>query len=72
VALAARPWGFRLEDIRVPVRLWHGELDVSAPSAMGRYLAGAIPRCRALFVEGAGHFLVYDIWPEVLGALAPS
>jgi pimeloyl-ACP methyl ester carboxylesterase len=72
LALAARPWGFRLQDIRVPVRLWHGELDASAPPAMGRYLAGTIPRCRALFVEGAGHFLVYDIWPEVLGALAPS
>jgi pimeloyl-ACP methyl ester carboxylesterase len=72
LALAARPWGFRLEDLRVPFRLWHGELDVSAPPAMGRYLAGAIPHCRALFVPGSGHFLVYDIWPEVIGALAPS
>lgn len=72
LALTARPWGFRLQDIRVPVHLWHGELDVCAPPVMGRYLAGSIPGCRALFVAGAGHFLVYDIWPDVLRALAPS
>ena len=25
----AQPWGFPLEDIRVPVRLWHGKKDRS-------------------------------------------
>jgi pimeloyl-ACP methyl ester carboxylesterase len=71
LGLAARPWGFRLEDIRVPVHLWHGELDVCAPPAMGRHLAASIAGCSASFVMGAGHFVVYDIWPDVLRALAP-
>src|SRR5437588_3078280 len=26
-ALFGRDWGFRLEDITVPVHLWHGDLD---------------------------------------------
>jgi hypothetical protein len=33
---------------------------------------GRVADLLARFVEGAGRFLVYDIWPEVLGALAPS
>jgi pimeloyl-ACP methyl ester carboxylesterase len=72
VALAARPWGFRLEDIRVPVHLWHGELDVSTPPAMGRHLAASIPGCRARFIADEGHFVAFTIWPEILRALAPS
>ena len=58
--LLTRPWTFRPEDIRVPVRLWHGDADAVVPVAMGRYLAAAIPDCRAEFIPGAGHYLVFD------------
>jgi pimeloyl-ACP methyl ester carboxylesterase len=58
--LVARPWTFRLEDIRIPVRLWYGEADRVVPVAMGRHLAAAIPDCRAEFIPGAGHYLVFD------------
>lgn len=69
--LVARSWGFSLADIRVPVHLWHGDLDVSTPLEMGRYLAATIPGCRAHFVRGEGHFLAYSRWPEILATLAP-
>jgi len=72
LALAARPWGFRLQDIRTPVDLWHGELDVSTPPAMGRHLASVIPGCRSTFVPGEGHFVAYTRWREILAALAPG
>jgi hypothetical protein len=39
---------------------------------MGRYLASAIPGCRARFVADGGHMLAYSIWPEVLRTLAPA
>jgi pimeloyl-ACP methyl ester carboxylesterase len=71
LALAARPWGFRLEGIRVPVHVWHGELDVSTPPSMGRYLASVIPGARATFVAGEGHFVAYARWAEILASLAP-
>jgi pimeloyl-ACP methyl ester carboxylesterase len=58
--LLARPWTFHLEEIRVPVRLWHGEADGVVPVAMGRYLARAIPNCRAEFIPCGGHYLVFD------------
>ena len=58
--LLTRPWTFRLEEIRIPVRLWRSEADAVVPVGMGRYLAAAIPGCRAEFIPGAGHYLVFD------------
>jgi pimeloyl-ACP methyl ester carboxylesterase len=60
VLLLLRPLTFRLTEIRAPVRLWHGEADGVVPVAMGRYLAETIPNCRAEFIPGGGHYLVFD------------
>jgi pimeloyl-ACP methyl ester carboxylesterase len=69
LALGSRPWGFPLQAIRVPVHVWHGELDVSTPIAMARGLAEAIPTSRPRFFAGYGHFLSYAVWPEILSTL---
>ena len=69
VQVACRPWGFRAEDIRVPTVVWQGEADPNVPPAMGRYLARAIPNAEAHFVPGAGHFLGFTHWAEVLASL---
>jgi pimeloyl-ACP methyl ester carboxylesterase len=69
LALASRPWGFPLQDIRAPVHVWHGELDVSTPIAMGRALAAAIPTSQPRFFPSFGHFLSYEVWPEILSTL---
>jgi pimeloyl-ACP methyl ester carboxylesterase len=66
----ARPWGFPLEGICVPVHLWHGEADVTVPVGMGRHIARTIPGCRATFYPGEAHHLVYDRWREILADLA--
>ena len=68
----SRPWGFRLEDITTEVHLWQGEKDVNVPPAMGRYLARAIPQCRATFYPDEGHLLVVDHADEILAALFAS
>ncbi len=52
---ADKRWGFRLEQIRVPVWLWHGQEDRNVPPAMGRYLAERIPGSRAMFYRSEGH-----------------
>lgn len=69
VRLMSRPWGFRLEDITLPVQLWHGGQDSSTPMAMARYMAGAIPDCQATFFPDEGHFLLFTHWQEILAAL---
>jgi len=52
----ARPWGFALEQIKVPVRLWHGKKDRSFNWQLTRALADRFPNCAARFVEGEGHY----------------
>ena len=44
--LLTRPWGFRLEEIRLPVYLWHGTADDQATVSMAHYMAGKIPGCK--------------------------
>lgn len=65
----SRPWGFPLAEIRVPVHLWHGELDRNCPIAMARRVAAEIPGCRATFAPGAGHLFTLQRIDEVLEAL---
>ncbi|HCA26172.1 MAG TPA: alpha/beta hydrolase [Betaproteobacteria bacterium] len=69
LGVIARPWGFRLEDIRLPLHLWHGEADRIVPAAAGRRIAVAIPDCRALFLPGEGHYLVLSRWRDILRQL---
>jgi pimeloyl-ACP methyl ester carboxylesterase len=63
-----RAWGFALSDVRAPVRLWQGELDVLVPRSHGEYLAANLPDARFELVPGAGHLIV-DEWPRVLAWL---
>lgn len=68
-----QPWGFSLGDIRVPVTVWQGELDLMVPFAHGRWLVGAIPRAQARIVAGHGHIsLVARYRDEVLADLQRS
>ena len=69
LVLFARPWDFRVEDIPIEVLLWHGDADTTVPISMGRYMAGAIPNCRATYFPNEGHFLAFDRMDEILGAL---
>jgi pimeloyl-ACP methyl ester carboxylesterase len=56
---ADKRWRFRLEDIRVPVWLWHGQEDRDVPPAMGRYVAERIPGSRAMFYRTEGHISTF-------------
>lgn len=72
VVLLGRPWGFRLEEIQTPIYLWQGEEDVLVPPAMGRYMAGALPNCRARFFPGEGHLLFVDRIAEIVAAFSAA
>jgi len=52
----AHPWGFKPQDIRPHVQLWHGEADALVPAAHGRYFATTLPNAAAKFLPGEGHF----------------
>ena len=56
----AGPWGFELEAIERPVRIWQGELDRLVPLAHGRWLADVIPGARFVMAAGQGHLSLGD------------
>lgn len=56
VVLYSRPWGFRLEDIKTEMHVWHGEADRMIPVALIRAMTNLIPNCRARFLPGEDHF----------------
>jgi len=61
-----RPWGFSVEDIGVPVLLWHGEHDLFVPISHGRWLAERIPGVDARLSAADGHLtLMQRRVPEV-------
>lgn len=57
---AVRDWGFAIEDINVPVHLWHGEQDVLCPVSMAHHLNERLPNSSLNIVPDAGHFLLRD------------
>jgi pimeloyl-ACP methyl ester carboxylesterase len=69
LAIAMRPWGFQLGEIKCPYFIWHGDDDRSNPIAMAEYLAQNIPNCRTTYLPGAGHMFFYDRWPDILRQL---
>ena len=64
-----RPWGFDLEDIQVPVLLWHGADDVFSPVTHTEWLAGKVPGAVMKVQPGAAHFEAVEVLPQVLGWL---
>jgi pimeloyl-ACP methyl ester carboxylesterase len=73
LTLYAQPWEAALQSIRVPCYLWHGEQDTTVPVEMGRWVAQAIPGCRANFLPDDGHFsLPVNRIGEILRVLAAA
>jgi pimeloyl-ACP methyl ester carboxylesterase len=61
----ARPWGFGVGAISVPVGIWHGRDDTASPVAHARWLAARIPGSELHELDG-GHYAPYVRLPEIL------
>jgi len=71
----AKPWGFEMADIRVPVIVRHGDEDGFVSIEQGRWLAAHIPGARFDEMPGGGHTTVGvpidPVITELLEAAAP-
>jgi pimeloyl-ACP methyl ester carboxylesterase len=52
-----KPWGFEVDELRVPVEIRYGVADVLVPPGHGAWLAAHVPGATATVEEGAGHLL---------------
>ncbi len=55
VVVFARDWGFRLEEIKVPVRWWHGDMDHIVPYAHGQHVVSLLPDAELYTLAGESH-----------------
>jgi len=51
-----QPWGFALEEVQVPVRLWHGTRDRTFSFHLAEEVAARLRNCQLRIVENAGHY----------------
>ena len=56
IGIYSRSWGFKLEDLNVPVSLFQGEVDIDVPASMARHQASLIPNCEINLYPDDGHF----------------
>lgn len=67
--LIAADWGFRLEDLAVPVDVWQADSDVNVPLAHAHAQAERIPGAELHLFPGEGHLMVVDHLEEILRTL---
>ena len=70
VVLFGREWGFRLHDVDVPVRWWHGDADSLVPLAHARHVTDLLPDCELLVRPEESHLGGFGITADVLGWLS--
>ena len=56
--------GFHLQDVQIPILLWHGEADQNIPVEMARYAESAVPKCEAKFYPNEGHLSLFKKFAE--------
>ena len=70
IGIYSKFWGFKLEDLRVPVSLFQGEVDIDVPASMARYQASLIPNCEINLYPDDGHFsLLVNHIDEIIASL---
>ncbi len=72
LVLFTRDWGFRVSDIKVPVRWWHGDADHIVPFAHGQHVVDLLADAELRTIDGESHLGGLGIAEEVLGTLLQS
>ena len=67
--LFARPWGFRLADVKVPVHWWHGDADHIVPFSHGKHAVALLPDARLYPIPGESHLAGLGRAEEILHTL---
>ncbi|WP_102144304.1 alpha/beta fold hydrolase [Mycobacterium hubeiense] len=55
IVVFARDWGFRLDEVKVPVYWWHGDRDHIVPFAHGEHVVSKLPDARLYHLPGESH-----------------
>jgi pimeloyl-ACP methyl ester carboxylesterase len=66
IVVFARDWGFRLADIKVPVRWWHGDADHIVPYTHGQHAVARIADAEMYTLPGESHLAGLGVPEDIL------
>lgn len=66
IMVFARDWGFRLEEVKVPVRWWHGDHDHIVPFSHGQHVVARLPDAELYHLPGESHLAGLGRGEEIL------
>jgi pimeloyl-ACP methyl ester carboxylesterase len=66
VIVFARDWGFRLDQVKIPVRWWHGDRDHIVPFAHGQHVVSRLPDAVLITLPGESHLAGLGFAEEIL------
>jgi pimeloyl-ACP methyl ester carboxylesterase len=69
IILFTRDWGFRLDEVKVPVRWWHGDSDHIVPFAHGEHVVSLLPDAELFVLPGESHLAGLGRGEEILCTL---
>jgi pimeloyl-ACP methyl ester carboxylesterase len=59
----------RLRSVRAPALVIHGTADPLVHPMGGKDTAASIPDAKLLMIEGMGHVLAVELWPQIIDAI---
>lgn len=57
--LMVQDWGFKLQDVGVPINLWNGTEDQNVPIEMAKYVSESLPDGELNIIDGEGHLSLF-------------
>jgi len=69
VVVFAHDWGFRLDEVKVPVRWWHGDRDHIVPFEHGQHVVSRLPDAQMYHLPGESHLAGLGRAEEILGTM---
>ena len=69
VVVFARDWGFRLDEVKVPVRWWHGDRDHIVPFEHGQHVVSRLPDAQLTHLPGESHLAGLGRAEEILDSM---
>jgi pimeloyl-ACP methyl ester carboxylesterase len=72
VVVFARDWGFRLDEVKVPVLWWHGDRDHIVPFEHGQHVVSRLPDAELYHLPGESHLAGLGRAEEILSNVMAS
>jgi pimeloyl-ACP methyl ester carboxylesterase len=72
LGLFGRDWGFRVADVKIPIRWWHGDKDHIIPFRRGEHMVSLLPDAELFVMPGESHLGSLPMAEKVLADLAKT